>query len=198
MILIGASGHAKVIVNILTLNGIEIDYFIDANQQLNEFLGRKVLAENDFHFENQKAIISIGANHIRKRISLQKLSFISAIHPRAIIDNSVTIGEGTVVMASAVLNANAQVGTHCIINTSCSIDHDCMIDDFVHISPGAILCGGVHVGEGSHVGAGAIVIPNIKIGKWVTIGAGSVIINDLPDLAVVVGNPSRIIKYNNE
>jgi acetyltransferase EpsM len=144
-------------------------------------------------------LISIGDNNLRKKIATElDCEFETLLHPKSTVSSSTSFGEGTVVMASAVLNANAQVGMHCIINTSCSIDHDCMIDDFVHISPGAILCGGVHVGEGSHVGAGAIVIPNIKIGKWVTIGAGSVIINDLPDLAVVVGNPSRIIKYNNE
>jgi len=52
--------------------------------------------------------------------------------------------------------------------------------------------------EGPHVGAGAVVIPNIIIGKWVTIGAGAVIIKDIPDFAVVVGNPGRVIKINSE
>jgi len=59
------------------------------------------------------------------------------------------------------------------------------------------LAGNVEVGEGTHVGIGASVIQGVKIGKWATIGAGAVVIKDVPDFAVVVGSPARIIKYNN-
>ena len=77
------------------------------------------------------------------------------------------------------------------------MEHDCKISDFAHISPNAALAGNVEVGEGTHVGIGASVIQGIKIGKWATIGAGAVVIKDVPDFAVVVGSPARIIKYNN-
>lgn len=85
-----------------------------------------------------------------------------------------------------------------IVNTGASVDHDCKIDDFVHISPRATLCGNVIVGEGTQVGAASVIIPGIKIGKWCTIGAGTVIIRDVPDYAVVVGNPGKVIKFNNQ
>jgi acetyltransferase EpsM len=73
---------------------------------------------------------------------------------------------------------------------------DCKIGHFAHLSPGVALAGNVTVGEGTHVGIGSCVIQGITIGKWVTIGAGAVIIKDVPDYAVVVGNPGIIIKFN--
>jgi acetyltransferase EpsM len=76
------------------------------------------------------------------------------------------------------------------------VEHECQLGDYVHISPNSALAGDVIVGEGSHIGIGAVVIPGVKIGKWVTIGAGAVVLEDIPDFAVVVGNPGKIIKYN--
>ena len=73
-----------------------------------------------------------------------------------------------------------------------------MVEDFAHIAPKVALCGGVKVGEGALLGVGVVVIPGIKIGKWSIIGAGSVVTKDVPDYAVVVGNPARILKYNHE
>jgi len=199
MILIGASGHAKVILDILEQNGVEIECLVDANPELKVLCGYLVHHDSGFDFEGKDAIVAIGSNAIRKELSERlTCSFQSAIHPKAILDKTVKIGKGTTVMAGAVLNRDSVIGKHAIINTSSSIDHDCIISDFVHISPNATLCGNVLVGEGTQLGAGATVIPNISIGKWAVIGAGSVVINDVPDFAVVVGNPARVIKYIND
>ncbi len=89
------------------------------------------------------------------------------------------------------------VGKHCIINSNASVDHDCILEDFVHISPNATLCGGVFVGKCSHIGAGAVIIPGKRIGKNAIVGAGAVVISDIPDNAVAVGNPARVIRINN-
>ena len=96
-------------------------------------------------------------------------------------------------MPGVVINARATIGKQVILNTGCSIDHDCFLEDFVHISPGVALAGNVRVGEGTHIGIGAVVIPGVKIGKWCTIGAGTVVLKDVPDGAMVVGNPGRMI-----
>ncbi|MFT4850397.1 MAG: sugar O-acyltransferase (sialic acid O-acetyltransferase NeuD family) [Sediminicola sp.] len=198
MILIGASGHAKVIIDILRLNNIQLECLVDAKPEIKELLGVPVQYEGAFNFLGQDAVISIGSNKIRKELAEKyALNYIKAIHPSTILDTSVEVGHGTVVMASATINSSTIIGTHCIINTSSSIDHDCLLGNFVHISPNATLCGGVQIGEGTHIGAGATIIPNITIGKWAVIGAGAVVISDIPDFAVVVGNPGRIIKYNN-
>ena len=198
--LYGASGHAKVIIELAELLALPIGGLIDKNPHLHELLGYTVsVHEPEIHREHKSFIISIGNNQIRKKIAQSlEVNFINLIHPHSNISKRASIGEGSVVMAGVAVNCSTQIGKHVILNTNCSVDHDCIIEDFVHISPNAALAGSVLVGEGSHIGIGASVIQGIKIGKWCTIGAGTVIIKDIPDFATVVGNPGRIIKYSKE
>tara|TARA_R110001606_G_scaffold384411_1_gene547285 strand:+ start:17915 stop:18526 length:612 start_codon:yes stop_codon:yes gene_type:complete len=196
--LYGASGHGKVVKDIAESNNIEVEAFIDDNPK-NEFLHEiPILASQKIKmYKEYDFIVSIGNNQIRKVISEKiKSAFTKLIHNTAIISPTVNISEGTVIMAGTTINADTSIGKHVIINTAAVVEHDCNIDDFVHISPNATVTGNVTIGEGSHIGAGAIVIPNIIIGKWTTIGAGTVVVSDVPDYAVIVGNPGKIIKYN--
>lgn len=197
MILFGASGHAKVIIDILVKSGKTVEFLIDSNPAITSLMNYPVRQEHKTDFGSQEIIISIGANGVREKVA-RELSgpFGNAIHPSAVLAQGVEIQEGTVVMAGTVINTDCKVGKHCIINTSVSLDHDCNVGDYVHISPNATLCGTINVGEGTQIGAGATVIPNLNIGKWATIGAGAVIIENVPDYAIVVGNPGRIIRYN--
>ena len=192
MYLYGASGHAKVIIDILRANQIEINGLVDDNPNVQELLGISVLHQSN---GLSPFIISIGNNQIRKTIAEQlKISFGKAIHPSAIISPNSLIDEGTVVMQGAIVQSCATIGKHCIINTGASVDHECVIEDYVHISPHATLCGNVHVGEGSWVAAGSVVLPGVKIGKWSVIGAGSVVAKDIPDGVLAVGNRCRVLK----
>ncbi len=198
--IIGASGHCKVVIDILLSQDITIGDIYDDDVNIEEILGYKVLHHLDDKTLKDPVIIAIGKNSIRKSLAEKfKGNFTSAVlHSTSFVSHFAQIGEGTVVMANSSVNSNAIVGEHCIINTGATVEHDCIIEDFAHISPNAALAGGVSVGEGSHVGIGAVVIPGIKIGKWVIIGAGAVIIRDVPDYAVVVGNPGKEIKTNNK
>ena len=193
MFLYGASGHAKVIIDILKANGMEIEGLLDDNPDVTELMGYKVLhGVNDV----SSLIISIGNNRIRKMIA-QRLEtrFEKAVHPSAIMSPSANVGDGTVVMQGAIVQACAEIGKHCIVNTGASVDHECVLEDYVHVSPHSTLCGNVHVGEGSWIGAGTTVIPGVKIGKWSVIGAGSVVVRDIPDGVVAYGNPCRIVRH---
>ena len=197
MYLYGASGHAKVVADILCENDIPIEGVYDDNLSLMffknyNFLG--ILKETKPH---QEFLICIGNNASRKKVvnNLQ-VTWGSAISKQTNISKTAVIKEGIVIMRGASINTDAVIGKHVILSTNCSIDHDCIVEDYVHVSPNVALAGNVHVGEGASIGTGACVIPGIKIGKWATIGAGTVIIRDVPDYAVVVGNPGRIIKYN--
>lgn len=192
MYLYGASGHAKVIIDILTANGINIEGLIDDNPDVHKLLDYPV-----FHqcIGLSPLIISIGSNKVRKQIAEKfNAEFGIAIHPSAVISPNVTVDAGTVVMQGAIIQSCAKIGKHCIINTGASVDHECIIGDYVHISPHATLCGNVHVGEGSWVAAGTTVLPGVKIGKWSVIGAGSVVAKDIPDGVLAVGNRCKIIK----
>lgn len=197
MLLIGASGHAKVIVDILLSQGVQVKGFYDEDEAKKELWNIPVLGKpKEFSSATEKCIVSIGKNDTRKSVvqHLGAVEFGTAIHDRSSFGSHVQIGDGTVVMASTVINADTRIGNHVIINTAASVDHDCIIGDFAHIAPNSSLCGGVEVGEGTLVGAGATIIPLVKVGKWCTIGAGAVVVEDLPDNSVAVGNPARIIK----
>ncbi|MFM9987035.1 acetyltransferase [Flavobacterium sp.] len=198
IILYGASGHCKVVIDILQSNEQSIKTIIDDAPKLKTILGFSILNSIKFDFSRaQNMILSIGNNRVRRELASKlNTNFVIAIHPKSIISKSVFIGDGSVVMAGVIINPDAKIGKHCIVNTGALVEHDCVISDFVHISPKAYLAGGVMVGEGSQIGIGATVIQGIKIGKWVTVGAGSVVIRDVPDYSVVVGNPGRIIKVN--
>lgn len=200
MILYGASGHCKVVVDILEAIGKEIDFIVDDNPSLTNLLGYEVRRSIGTYDE---AIIAIGSGSIRKKIveQLQVQRYFTAIHPSAIISHHTAIGEGSVVMQGAIVQSCASIGKHCIINTGASVDHDCCIADFVHIAPHATLSGNVQVGEGSWIGVGAVVKQGIKIGLHCMIGAGAVVVNDIPDGVIAVGVPAKDIKlqqYNKE
>lgn len=200
MYLYGASGHAKVIIDILEKQGIKIHGLFDDNRDIKSLLNYAVLGPADLNEKiAEEVIVSIGINKTRKEIA-EEHEFIygKAIHPNAQISTRSAIGDGSVVMGNAIINTGTKIGKHCIINTSASIDHDCIVGDFVHISPNATLCGEVSVQEGTHVGAAAVIIPGVTVGRWAVIGAGSVIIRDVPDFATVVGNPGRVIKVGGE
>ena len=204
--LFGASGHGKVVKDILNANGIKVEAFVDDNLRVDECAGRPVLHDAT---GLSPMIVSIGVNRVR-RIVVERLKayakangnaleFATAIHPSAIISPTAKIGEGTVVMAGAVINADAVIGKHCIVNTGATVDHDCVIGDYCHIAPGAHVSGGTHIGEGTWVGVGACVIQCLHIGKDCMIGAGSVVVSDIPDGVTAYGNPCKVktIKDNN-
>ena len=196
MYLYGASGHAKVVIDVLRSNGIPLNGIFDDNLDIKYLFDYKVLGKYDPGIVNgEKIIISIGNNKLRAHVAEKIVTdFGIAIHISASISDYSSINIGSVVMHKAIVQSYAKIGKHAIINSAAIVEHDCIIEDFVHISPNVTLCGNVKIGEGTHVGAGAIIIPGIKIGKWCIIGAGSVVIRDVPDHVVIVGNPGKIIK----
>jgi sugar O-acyltransferase (sialic acid O-acetyltransferase NeuD family) len=200
MYLYGASGHAKVIIDILTNREIDIQGVFDDDINIEKIFDYTIQpVPKEVETLDGRFIISIGDNKIRKSLSEKySLLFGSAIHSSCIMSDSVSIGDGTAIMASAVINSSTLIGKHVIINTSASIDHDCVIGDYVHISPSACLCGGVQVGIGSHVGAGSVILPGVNVGSWSTVGAGCVVLSDVPAFSVVVGNPARILRELNK
>lgn len=197
MYIYGASGHAKVVIDILEACGRQIDGLVDDNPDIKKLSGYLVGRESP---ENAEIIIAIGNCTTRRKVAEKsgRLAAPAAVHPSAIISPKASIGDGTVVMQGAVVQADAKIGRHCIINTKASIDHECIIGDYVHIAPGCTLSGDVKVGAGSWIGAGATVIQGITIGKDCYIGAGSVVVRDIPDGVKAYGVPCRIVGHKPE
>lgn len=203
MILIGDSGHAKVIEDCIhSLSGYEIiakldDRYVETNI-VESITKGPISIIKDLLSEDSRIIISIGANKVREnlvdRLNLSLEYFTPIIHSTAIVSESAKIGRGTVIMPGVVVNAGAIIGDHCIINTNSIVEHDCVVGDFAHISPGAVLTGGVTVGEGTQIGAGATVIPGIEIGEWTIVGAGATVISNIDSHVTVVGTPAKVVK----
>lgn len=191
--------HGKIVTDIVQLAGDQVVGFLDDNPNFpNSFVGLSVLGSID-KFENYKScqfIIAIGNAAIRKRISekMKNVQWYTAIHPSAIVsDVEVSIGEGTVVMANAVINAGTTIGKHCIVNSSAVVEYDNQIGDFVHVSVGAKLAGNVHVGNSTWIGIGASVSNNLCICENCMIGAGAVVVRSIDEQGIYVGVPSRKI-----
>jgi sugar O-acyltransferase (sialic acid O-acetyltransferase NeuD family) len=196
--IVGYSGHAYVIIDILLSAGRLVTAYCDNEEK--EF--------NPYHLTylgKESEVISklkkfdffacVAHNGIREKIHSNMSQLlgnpINAIHPSAVISSSVKMGDGIMIAANATLNPLVQLGRGVICNTSTSIDHECIIGDFCHIAPGAVLCGSVTVGKGTFIGANSVIRQGIHIGNNVIIGAGTVVVKDIPDNATVIGNPAR-------
>lgn len=196
--IIGYSGHAYVICDILLSQKVEIIGYCDRDEKVNNPFDLKYLgAESKARIEDDHVFIAIGNNAVRKQIvetlKSRNINYCNAIHDRASISTYAQIGTGNLINNGAIINAMTHIGNHCIINTGAIVEHDCAIDSFVHIGPGAVLAGGVSIGQSTLIGANAVVKEGTNIGQHCTIGAGSVIIQDVDDHCTVVGNPGRII-----
>lgn len=194
----GASGHAKVVIDVIEKQGcFEVACIVDDDKQLKGtvFCNYPVIGGREELLQEKsapvKGIVAIGSNEIRCAISqwLEKHQYelISAVHPSSQIGRDVDIRSGTVIMANAVVNPSTTIGRYVIINTGATVDHDCMVGKGVHLAPGTVVCGSVQIGDLSFLGAGSTVIQNTVIGYKVMIGAGTTVYRDIADESKVVG-----------
>lgn len=210
IVLVGAGGHAKVIIDIIRSMGkYKIEGIVDKYPEMvgQTVCGVKVIGTDDslqqIHASGvDYAFVCIGALDnmgLRENIfnSLKSIGYKMPclVHSSAWVSEYAYLGEGTCVMPHVSINSGATIGENCIINTASVVEHDCIIERNVHISPSATLAGGVHVGSSSHIGIGACIIQNVVVGKNVVIGAGAAVINDIPDGALALGVPAKIITY---
>lgn len=200
--LIGYSGHAYVALEAFLSQGRNVAAYVDMSEKQNNPYELKWLgSEKDFStiesLHEYEYFVGIGDNHTRKKVSellAKKVGApLNAIHKTAIVSHSLKIGEGNLLAPNCVINPQVRIGNGVICNTGSIIEHDCVLNDFVHVAPGAVLCGNIQVGEGSFIGANAVIKEGIRIGKNVIIGAGTVVISDIADGNKMVGNPQRML-----
>lgn len=197
VIVVGTGGHAKVIADIILKSGDEILGFLDDNYNLNKFINFNFLGKisNYIAFKDEaEFIIAIGDSHIRDNISqnMSGAKWYKAIHPSAVISHiDVKIGEGSVIMANAVLNSCSFIGNHCIINTGSILEHDSKVEDFSHLSVGAKVAGNVTVGKHTWIGVGVNINNNIYITSDCMIGSGCTVVNNITEKGIYVGVPAR-------
>lgn len=194
LIIIGASGHGKVVADVAVHCGYKDIVFLDNDPEIKNCAGYPVLGPDTMTSELEGDVfVAVGNAETRKKLMERDANrnFPVLIHPSAVIAEDVKIRDGSVVMAGAVINPGARIGKGCIINTSSSVDHDCMVGDYVHVSVGAHLSGTVAIGTRTWIGAGAIVSNNVDICADCVIGAGAVVIKDIDEPGTYVGVPAK-------
>lgn len=202
IILIGYSGHGKVVADAAFESGLNILGYSDKKIiEYNPFNLMYLGYESDDTFVgwelSSNFLIGIGDNYIREKIfeSITKRGKIvtTLISTSSIISKYSKVGNGTFVNNNVTINAGSKIGMNVILNTGCIVEHECSIENSVHIAPGAVLAGNITIGERSFIGANAVLKQGIVIGKDVIVGAGTVVLHDVPDNMKIVGNPSRTI-----
>ena len=195
LVIIGASGHGKVIADIAVKCGYKDILFLDDNENVKECARFPVIGKvSDAVTMEDDKIVAIGNAEIREKIQSQLSNLVTLIHPSAVVSRRVEIGKGTVVMAGAVINSDVIIGKGCIINTGASVDHDCKLEDFVHVSVVAHVAGTVAIGRKTWIGAGATISNNVSICGQCMIGAGAVAVKDIIEPGTYVGAPVKKIK----
>lgn len=191
-IILGAGGHAKVLIDAMLLCGMEISGLCDPvlTKGGSGPFGIEVLGGDEVLQKTPPAEVilvnGIGSvtstenrNAIFNRFKSKGFEFATVIHPSAIIAQDAALGEGVQIMAGAVVQAGAVIGANSIVNTKASVDHDCILGECVHVAPGATLSGGVRVGDKTHIGTGASIIQGLSIGEGCLVGAGSILNTNL-------------------
>lgn len=208
MLIIGAKGFAKEILEICSQNGelTDLSFYDDLNTDIgnllyDEFpiLNSLEQAKNYFHKTDKRFTIGIGNPQLRFKMYKQFIKiggeFTSTISTNALISkHDVIIEEGCNILTNSIFSNGVRIGKGTIVYYNAVITHDCTIGDFVEISPSVNVLGHVIIDNFSEIGANSTILPNIKIGRNATIGAGSVVTKDVPDNSIVVGVPAKIIK----
>ncbi|WP_027633910.1 acetyltransferase [Clostridium hydrogeniformans] len=211
IVLIGAGGHCKVIIDLIkSKKEFEIIGILDkeSNKDMNKVLdipiiGTDSILQDLYNSGVEYAFICVGAinnmnirNVIMSRLESIGFKFPVLIHRDAIVSSYSSIEDGTCIMSKAVINPDSTIGRNSIVNTGAIIEHDCRISSNCHVSPGCILGGNVELGVDTHIGIGSTVSNGVRIGNNVTIGAGSVVVKNIDmDNVIAFGNPAKIKRY---
>lgn len=206
LIMLGAGGHAKVLLALARASGWEVVGVCDpqlAERGCQEWRGLPVLGGDEAlasRTSNDVGLINgIGQlvhGNVRQKVyekyHAAGFRFPVLVHPAAWVDPSASLADGVQVMAGVVIQADVVVGANCIINTRSAIDHDCILESHIHIAPGATLCGSVHVESGAFIACGANIIQGLRIGHDSVVGAGATVVRHLSAHQVLLGAMPRL------
>lgn len=201
LILIGAGGYAKSVLDSVDYYNYRIAGFIDEFSSETEHLGYPILAKSlELLPDMEKYVyfIAIGNNQRRKiwydRLCENHLRMINVVDKSAIISGRAAIGTGCFVGKMAIINSKSYVGNNCIINTKALIEHGCHVSDHANLSTNSVINGDVQIGTGCFIGSCSVTIGQLTIGEWSTVGAGAVVTKNVRSGVTVAGVPAKVLK----
>ena len=201
LILIGAGGYAKSVIDAIDYFNYKLVGFLDEFSYADSHLGYPIIAhslDELKHIDSYVFFVAIGNNANRKKwydcLQRKHLRIINIVDKSAIISPQAEVGNGCFIGKMAVINGGAVVGNDCIVNTKALIEHGCYVEDHVNLSTNSVINGDVYIGTGSFIGSSSVTIGQLKIGNWSTVGAGAVVTKDVGDKLTVAGVPAKTIK----
>ncbi len=196
-VIVGAGGHAKVVLDAVETLGVAVSGAIDDDPALDGAFVLSVPVIGDLGLVQTltcELIHGIGDNAVRERVSSTTTNrWLQVVHPWSSVSSHASLAAGVVVLAGAVIQCDASIGEGAIVNSGAIVEHDVEIGAFSHVAPHATVTGGASVGRRVLVGAGATVLPGVHVGDDATIGAGAVVIRNVRAGATVAGNPAAEI-----
>lgn len=134
-----------------------------------------------------------------KSLNIPSGKFINLIHPTAIVpEGYCKIGNGVLFAPLSQLSPDTTVSNNCILLPNSFLGHNSFMDEYSSIATNSVVGAHVHIGKGVHIGSNATIRETVKIGDYSFVGMGAVVLEDVPDYAVVVGNPARVLRYNKD
>lgn len=196
LMIVGSGGHASVVLDaarlmqqwdsIIILEQTKVGIVLDVHD---------VYANRHQYKPTHELFVAIGNNLNREKVTNELISegfsLATIVHPSAIVAASVSIGEGSCILAGAILNPHVTIGKGVIVNTGASLDHHNRIGDYSHVCPGSVLAGDVTIGSHCFLGTGSVVSNQIEITSHVTLGAGCVVVKSFTEPGTYVGVPAR-------
>ena len=204
VIVVGAGGHAKVVIDALLASGRQVIGCtdLDSARHGRSVLGVLIIGDDEALRQHPRdavdVVVGVGGTRgeplrrsIHERLRAQGWQLTTVIHPASTIAHGATMGMGAQVFARAVVQADAWIGEGAIVNTGAIVEHDARVGEFSHVAPGALICGSVRIGAGVHVGAGATVLQNLDLGPGVIVGAGALVTRSFDGSVTLLGVPAR-------
>ncbi len=200
LVLIGAGGYAKSVIDSIDEKKYQIMGFID-DIKSGVHLGLPIFSDSIDNFKEKEEyvyFISIGDNVKRKywydRIVENGLKVINVIDKTAILASDITYGRGIFVGKAAIINSDVRIGENVIINTKALIEHGGRIGNHSNVSTNTTLNGDVVVGNNCMIGSSSVVNGQLRIGDNSIVGSGAVVIRNVEENTVVAGVPAKKIK----
>ncbi len=182
--------------NVIFVDDNVVDRVVDGIEvyTLDEALGK-------FTNDNLDFIVTAGEPIIRQKIyeklSSYNLNYTYITYPGFELSRHSSVNDGTIIHTGAIATCNVHIGVGCLINKHVVIGHDVTIDNYCVISPNVTVGGNVKINEKCYIGSGAIIKNGITIGSNSIVGMGAVVLKDVPQNSVMVGNPAKLLRYNN-